>query len=91
MAMTASPNDSICHCATLWFLCCFYVESCFFAFISIAVIILFFPCHYFSGNECVRVSRQVMASGGETCAPAEDERGVLLDIDDVHLLLQGQS
>ncbi|KAK7133211.1 hypothetical protein R3I94_015172 [Phoxinus phoxinus] len=29
-----------------------------------------------------------MASGGETCAPAEDERGVLLDIDDVHLLLQ---
>ncbi|XDV42021.1 hypothetical protein PO909_010774 [Leuciscus waleckii] len=29
-----------------------------------------------------------MASGGETCAPAEDERGILLDIDDVHLLLQ---
>ncbi|XP_016380976.1 nesprin-2-like [Sinocyclocheilus rhinocerous] len=29
-----------------------------------------------------------MASGGETCAPAEDEGGVPLDIDDVHLLLQ---
>ncbi len=32
-----------------------------------------------------------MASGGETSAPAEDEGGVPLDIDDVHLLLQGQS
>ncbi|KAF4099427.1 hypothetical protein G5714_019553 [Onychostoma macrolepis] len=29
-----------------------------------------------------------MASGGETSAPAEDEGGVPLDIDDVHLLLQ---
>ncbi len=32
-----------------------------------------------------------MASGGDTSAPAEDEGGVPLDIDDVHLLLQGQS
>ncbi|XP_056337477.1 nesprin-2a [Danio aesculapii] len=29
-----------------------------------------------------------MASGGESSAPPEDERGILLDIDDVHLLLQ---
>ncbi|XP_052441872.1 nesprin-2-like isoform X3 [Carassius gibelio] len=29
-----------------------------------------------------------MASGGESSAPAEDEGGVPLDIDDVHLLLQ---
>ncbi len=32
-----------------------------------------------------------MASGGDTSAPAEDAGGVPLDIDDVHLLLQGQS
>ncbi|XP_051500897.1 nesprin-2-like [Myxocyprinus asiaticus] len=29
-----------------------------------------------------------MASGGETCTLSEDERGIPLDIDDVHMLLQ---
>lgn len=31
-----------------------------------------------------------MATGGETSAPAEDERISMMDIDDVHMLLQGQ-
>lgn len=40
---------------------------------------------------CKSVEAAVMASGGEAVAPAEDKGGVPLDIDDVHLLLQGQS
>lgn len=35
--------------------------------------------------------REVMAAQGGLDAPAADEKGVPLDIDDVHMLLQGQS